>query len=357
MDSPVKTGSKTSGKQKAGRAAALACAALILAWLGAHPKMVDHALARIRQRIFPVRTDQWIDMPGAGNVCGTAGDTFFTFDGGTLLACDMNGSIQWELETELHDPVIETRDGYALAYEPGGRYLYLADEGGCSILDVPAGADAAAPGPEGGVAVITAGSGYLSELKVFDRDGTIRFEAGFPDQVIADLTYLKNGTLALCGVSRSGNWSLILGDRTVPLETEAVCDMAPAGNGVALWTVEGLLRFDETGELTASMPGQGLDWACGGALALLVYQDGGFRLQLFARDGTVSRSDILPRMPGRLTVCKDFVCVLDRESLLIYDDRGARREMRSSGGAARILSWRDGLILVGEDRIFIHWNP
>ncbi|MBQ9268183.1 MAG: hypothetical protein IJ206_01560 [Oscillospiraceae bacterium] len=284
------------------------------------------------------------------------GSVLYTAEPGKICAYSRGGKLLFEQQTNLQDPVLKACGSTVLAYDPGKTTLYCLNHKACKAVEVLSGILTASPGPDGCFAVTTAGSGYYTAVLEYPADGSDPIRSGFVDCVVADLIYLDDGRLLMSCVSPDGAWSLRLSGAVIPLDPALVLDMAPQQNGFAVWTDEGVLFFDENGQITDSMPGEGIDWACGDRTALLLYDNCGFRLRIKGDNSSYSDTDRLPHRPLKLTVCEEYVCLLDRQCLLIYDEKGALRGNYPFGaGASKILTWANSLLLIGPERLLCHW--
>ena len=351
MASSAITGRGTKRKWKRLAALLMAATALSAAWLAAHPEIIGHAARYVRQRLIPAHAGQWVEFPGSGSACAMAGDTLITQETGRICAFDPEGRLRWSEETALGEPMLRSCGGRAVLYEPGGTELRLADRSGLRTLPVSSGIDAAVLGSDGQAAVITAGSGYLTETWIFDPKGSRRASRGFSDRAAVFAAFLENGQLAQCCLSPAGQWSLLMEEMDpIPLTAELVYDMRTCGDGVALWTCDGIELYDEDGRRAGALAarGQMLDWACGSFAALLCREAGSYRL-LTLWPGGSGESETLPEAPLELAVTRDRAALLGRETVTVLDRSGTLLR-RSPAGAGHIFNVGDGLILVGDGR-------
>ena len=212
------------------------------------------------------------------------------------------------------------------------------------------------------MAAVTAGSGYLTVTEIYSPEGTLEQTVALTDRAMVMMAFLEDGTLASCCVDRAGRWLLRL-DRgeealEVLLEDALVYDILPCGGGAALWTCGGVRFFDVQGAETGCLALNGeavLDWACGDFAALTVYEDGGYRLRIASPDGRSQALCALTGKPMMLTVCDKSVCLLDRESLLVYDDFGILRHRSAIGARAGAVYARAGrTLLTGDGQLLLH---
>ena len=332
---------------------ALAGLTLALAWGTAHPGKAESIAAGLERRLLPGRSEEWISLPGAGASYGALDHGLIRAGAGQICAMDPEGNALWRLEAEVEDPVIRPGGGFAAVYEPGGRTLWIAGMEGAETISVPQGIDQAAVGPEGRAAVITCGSGYLTETRLYDPAGVCRKTISLRDSAMAMMAWCGE-TLASCVVTGEG-WLLRLDgpetELTVPLTAELVYDLQAMGEDLALWTDQGISCYDRLGRMLwqESIPdGQVLDWDCGAQAALLIRRDSAYHILLLSPDGKPTLSPPLPRRPQLLRLCNNYICLLDRQSLLVYDKQGVLRESYVPGGrAAAIAALEDGVLLVG----------
>ncbi len=300
-------------------------------------------------------TDVWMTIPEEGR-CAALGEKVLLAGNGYLATLDLtDGSLQQE-PLDMQDPVVQANGGYAAVYEPCGDTLLLLGENESWTAEVPAGIDLAVAGPWGQAAVVTAGSGYLTETILYDADGQRLDAIGLTDQAMVQMVYLDDGTLASCCVSREGQWFLRLygAETGVIALTAMVYDMRSWGRGVALWTSEGLTFYDGSGTETFSLalpPDRVLDWDCGDVAAVLVRRMGRYQVLTVSPEGQLWESELLSVRPRQLLAVGNRVCTLDSEALLVYDNSsGFRRDLRG-GQTVELVKAEDAVLLVGDGEL------
>lgn len=326
------------------------------AWLAAHPEMIEESIMSIRLRLRPQVPEEWVQYSGSGESV-VAGDMLLCAGDGGISAFDFGGRQLYSLDMEPDALKITDCGGCAAVYAPGGAELILAGADGGRYLEIPQGIDLAVPGDDGRVAVITSGSGYLTETKLFTPDGKRYKSIGLTDRAMAMMLFLQDGTLASCCVSTDGQWSLRLDTpedcMEVPLSAALVYEMKRCGDGIALWTSEGLSFLDASGSETGGISLRDeavLDWDCGDYAALLIRRFGTYHLMTVTGD-TVAECPV-SGCPRELVVCGNRVCLLDREALWVYDNNAALSERRVCGArAGQIQAAADGLLLIGDGEL------
>ena len=328
-DAVLMQGRHTKRKYKWIILAAAAFVALTAAWLGAHPGTIQSLVRRTRAGLLP-NTEHYIDMPEGTTACAPTETRIICAGSGFLRVLDRSGREMLQSDTELVSPLIRTAGDWAVVYEPGGVQFYLTGKSGITAVELLSGVDAAAVSSRGDAAVITAGSGYLTELRRYDADGVLLSRTGFTDRAVGRITFLSDGTLAHCGVSPEGVWFLTIGGQDIPLASRLVYDLKPCGSGAAVLTSEGLEFYDLSGEQTgAFLPDAPvLDWDCGEYAAAVFWGQGRYRLAAVSPDG-VAQETALSQRPRAVTVCAGCTAVLDRQALWIYDAGGALLERSS----------------------------
>jgi hypothetical protein len=252
----------------------------------------------------------------------------------------LDGTNLYGLEIQLEDPVAVTAGDQILVYTPGGTALTRLDKTSGETWNIATGIDAAAVSRDGQMAVITAASGCLSVVELRTAQGAILETRAMAGAAAAMVTFLADNTLAICYVTEQGQWILET-DREVELSAAVVYEMQPCGDGVALWTSDGITRYDRAGNLLGQLSlgsEQVRMWACGDSAAAVIWQTGGYRLVMLSEDGEISQSDILWEVPQDIAVWKSFAALLDSREVLIYDNRCDLRT-RSFDGARACGLW------------------
>ncbi len=341
-------------KRKWSFAGALVLVALLFmggAWLAANGAQWE----KWRTRPVDAPAEVWTAVP-EGSAWAMAGQTVLGADGARLWRTELSGQTSFS-EQALEAPVMAGNGGYAVVYEQGGQSLTVAGPKESRTLEIPAGIDQAAAGPQGQAAAITAGSGYLTVTRHFAWDGTELEPICLGDRAMVMLAYLHDGTLASCCVSREGKWSLRLdgaGTLEIPLEG-MVYELRPCGRGLALWTSGGVCFYDADGETTGTLSireSSVLDWDCGTFAAFVVCRFGDWHLVTVSPDGQSWDSGPLDRQPAQVLVCGDRVCLLDSEALLVYDSTGALLQRDRRGArSGRLLAADGGVVLLGDGEL------
>ena len=236
-----------------------AVAILVFAWLTEHP---------LRPPVFGA-TEKWISLPEFAETWVSGGDLIFCAGNYQVGAVDETGRLLWQRDTVWKSPEIRTFGDAALIYEPGGDMLILANRDGGNQISVPQGVDSAAPGPGETLAVITAGSGYLTETKCLDSTGAVLSSRGYLDRAETMLLFLENGALVSGAIQSDGTWLLrgegpdILWER--PVSEGPILDLRLWKDGFVLWTPASICFFRGDGTPVSETRldcDRVLDWDC-----------------------------------------------------------------------------------------------
>ena len=330
-----------------------ALGALMLAWLTEHPPKAP---------VFGV-TEEWVSLPAFTETCAAADGLIFCAGNRQAGAADETGQTLWQMRTDWEHPVIRVFGDTALIYAPGGTAVLLATRSGGQLLDLPHGVDTAAPGPGETLAVVTSGSGYLTETKRLSSTGSVLSTRGYQDRAEVILLFLQDGTLVSGAICTDGAWLLrgegenILWEET--LSDGPILDMRSWRQGFVLWTPGSIRFFHGDGTLVAETPldcDRLLAWDCDGSLAAVLAESGGKRFLILAdTSGAVRQTDPIPGDPYCLTVSSGRACVLDREAMLVYDEAGRLRERISDGAAAsRADAFGGTILLTGNGQMLRH---
>lgn len=338
-------------------AAALLC--IMGSWLGMHPEFAAERIAALRERFWTRTDSDWVQITSADNVFAGSGELLLWAEEGGFGVSDPAGQTLYRTDADWQNPVIAAAYGYAALYEPGATNLFLAGENGAMELDIPQGIDLAVPGPDGGGAVITAGSGYFTETRLFSSSGEVYRQIGLTDQAMTMMAFLKNGTLASCCVDTEGSWTLRLdiGEDTlgIPLQASMVYELKPCKDGLALWTSDGISFYSAEGNLTGSYEVRDdavLDWDCGDWAAIIIRRFGTYRLLTLSPEGKAVEKELDSGLPEKLLVCGNSACMLDSEALLVYDKGGNLVQHNTSGAQAwDMIPATGGLTLIGDAEV------
>ena len=365
MDSPVTTGRRTKRKWKTGAAVLAVLLALSGAWLSAYWETIKPAAAGFLYGMTARRRDQWVDVPEGMTSVSWSGRGVLMAGDGRLCLVDQAGGTRWQTALDLDEPMICSCGEYAAVYQPGQDEIWIAGTDGSKRLEIPQGIDGAAIGPDGQLAVITAGSGYLTETNLFSPDGIETGRIGLTDSAMAMAVFLPDGALVSCCVSTDGRWRLRIDRAGTCSETDlspvVVYDLRRCGTGVALWTCDGIAFFDDTGRETGTFlfrDSELISWDCGDFAAVLLRGQKNNRLAAVTPEGEVVVFPSNARSPVEVAACGRRVCLLDRESLLVYDRAGVLLEADACGArAGHIRSAGQDLLLLGDGQMRFHAIP
>lgn len=240
-----------------------------------------------------------------------------------------------------------------LSYDLGGNTLLLGTE---EFL-VPCGIDGVMTG-ENALAVITGGSGVLTRTAFYDLSGEPLGRLDLRERAMLRGIFLDSGFLGLC-YGKDGCWSLVLcgtdGDIRSELTLEAqICyGILSLGTGFVVETEDALLFYDQelvclnkylmgSREVTAWVGENDL-------LAVVFSHQGENKLSTFSPEGELLGEEVLPMECRDLEISGYNVCVLDFESLRVYDAFCNCYAVSSEGGRALSLEAdTKGLWLLGE---------
>lgn len=282
-------------------------------------------------------------------------DRLYLADDDTVTVLDENSNAVYSLEGE--SGLRLSGESIALAYVPGGNSVHIFGRETSRTLSVPGGVDALAAG-ETCFALITAGSGYLTQTDIYDYEGRLLGRIGLKSSAMVRCAFTGSYLAALC-YGTDGLWSLNFYDSDgtaclhVSLEAEICYDLCPVGEQIAVFTADELLFFDEAGLCTGNYllgSGEILAWDTGekGYLALALRSQGKYQLKTFSQGGALLGEAELPLEIRALEVSGSSVCLLDMEGLRVYD--AFCHFMSVSGEGARAVSisaTEKGLWLLG----------
>lgn len=345
----------------------LTCTSLVLlagARAAAHPQALLDSAQTFAARIFSRNTGQWIATDHGPETCAfLVNDSVFFAEAGSISALDEDGRTVFRETTQLSSPQAVHSRQAAVVFDSCGGELLLINNQGSKTLEIPLGVDAAAVSDLGSTAVITAGSGYQTLTCCFDAQGTLLREIGLSQEAMVLMTYLRGSdVLSACVITAEGKWHLRFYEEDtctdIPLNTSEVYEMKPCGEGVALWTCDGICLISEKGEITAELPvtpDELLLWDSDGFAAAVILEAGSPILVTLDAEGAFSRSQPLTRTPRDLSVCASRCCVLDREALLIYDKHCRLKDSAPEGAFAASIQAIPGGAAIFGDREFMRY--
>lgn len=318
----------------------LALMLLAIAWAVMHPQALFGSWQELLARISPQKSGQWIQTDYAPETCSfLLGNQVFFAEAGSLAALCLDGTAADRQKTGLESPQAVISQQAAALFEPGESELLLINKEEIHTLEIPLGVDAAAVSDSGDLAVITAGSGFQTITQWYDAKGQLLRELRLVNEAMVLAAFLHGGdTLAACIITSEGEWLLRFysGDEStdISLGVAEVYDLRPCGEGVAVWSCNGLDLYSRQGEPTANCsfsPEQLLLWDSDSFAAAVIMDNGSTKIVTLAQDGKQESSEPLPRPPRDLSVCASRLCVLDREALLFYDKQCVQTDFTSQG--------------------------
>lgn len=358
-DAAVLEGRHTKRKWKTGLALVLAALALLgAAWTAGHWSTVRDAWCAFLPRHDLQTKNVWVSGAyGREAQAFALGDLVIFAGTEQISAVELDGTIRYRCDRAAGRPVSIHSRKEAAVYTPGGTELILLDSEGARTLSVPSGIDAAAVSDCGSVAVITSGSGYQTVTKQYNEYGDAIAEQGRTDSAMVMMTYIRRGDLlAACLIGMDGAWRLRIGTEEFPLAADTVYDIKPCGDGVALWTNEGLLTYSAEGTLTGRLGFRAeelIAWDSDTFAAALVLRGRAYQICTLTEDGTTEESEPLPRPPRGLSVCGGSVCLLDSEELLLYDKTCRLTAASPHGASAMTVQAIDGGAMLFGDGEFM----
>lgn len=239
-----------------------------------------------------------------------------------------------------------------LCFEAGGKTLRV----GAEEIPVPCGIDAVISGEEA-LAVITSGSGVLTRTVFYDDQAQALGKIDLKDRAMLRGVFLDGCFLGLC-YGKDGSWSLlacgldgsILAEKG--LETEICCDLLGLDTGFVVETEDALLFYnDELEPVGTYLLGSRQVAAWAGEddlLAVVFYHQGEYYLESFYHTEAVAQCRI-PMEIRDLAVVQGNICILDFESLRVYDAFCNCYAVSTEGArAVGLETCKNGLWLRGE---------
>ncbi len=316
-----------------------------------HGEIITQGLRCLRRLAVPVYEET--QLPQGGKALAQVKGTIYCAGDGSLVQYSKKGREGRRWETALSEPLVLLAEDAAAVYTPGESEVWLLGKNTAQRRALSAGIDLAAVGPEGTLAVVTAGSGYLTETVFYAADGQTSRSIGLTDQAMVMMVIPRKDLLVSCCVDTAGDWHLRLdtpqSGQVLPLEDQMVYDLKACGDGVMLWTDRGFrllsLEGRELGRYEIA-PEAVSAWDAGDVAAVLLQRFGRHWLITMDGDGQVIQTAWPRALPRRLLVSGNRVCALDSEALLVYDNSGELLERLPEAGAAwDILPAAEGLLL------------
>lgn len=338
----------------------IALASLTGAWGAAHPQYISGNWHELLARILPQQSGEWVQTDYGPETCAfSLQDDIFFAEVGSITALQSNGATLYREVTSFISPQAMLSKKTAALFEPGGTELLLVTSEGITPVDIPLGIDTAAVSDLGTLAVVTAGSGYQTVTRWYDAQGNILRELGFRDKAMVLMTFLNGSdTLAACSITPAGQWILQIysGENTLEytLDVSEVYDLKPCGQGVAIWTCNGICIFSAQAMPNAQLdfsPERLLAWDSDSFAAIVLWEQGRCVITTLTESGKQFKSEPLCRTPINLSVCASRLCVLDREALLFYDMQCIQQDATSQGAlAADVQAVPGGAVLLGSSQ-------
>lgn len=330
-----------------------ALAALVCLWAVEHPLEI---------RLFDLhRSDllegTWTAAPCApeSGVCAIGDLLYLAEDASlTVLDADLKTVFSQDFSGEINLYAGE----FALACVPSAKEVGIIKENGLKTLEFPGGVDAVFTGKDH-FAVITAGSGYLTNTVLYTGEGTMSGQIGLVDEAMISGAFLDD-LFAGLSFGKDGVW--YLGWYTpagVMVQKSAVdalqCfELRSLGDMLVIRTQDELLFYEKAGDLVervsfGTAEFVSWDFSENDFLALVVRSRGKYRLKTLLESGQLLGETELPMEIRDLAVSGNRVLVLDPETLRIYDAFCATDAISDLGARA-------AQIAAGENKIWLLGN-
>lgn len=284
------------------------------------------------------------------------GEELYFADGATVTVLEVPQNAGYTLEAEQNVELVA--GGGIFAYTPGAKQLYMLGPQGSKTLNMPGRCDSVAAG-ESSFAVITAGSGFLTRTDIFSMDGELTGRIGKKNSAMVRCAFFGENLAALC-YDTNGQWHLEAyscqgaPEWEILLETDICYDLVNVGRNLAVWTEDALLFFDKNGSSAGSQllgSGEIVAWATGEKdyLALVICSRGAYTLKTFSGTGKLLGEAELPMEIRDLEVSGSNICLLDFESLRVYDAFCQLQSVSEDGArAVSIAADGKGLWMLGD---------
>jgi hypothetical protein len=337
----------------------LALTAWMSAWGLSNLDSVSSGIQKFKNRIFG-GTPQWQAAACTPETKAVRlGNGVCMITDGTISVMDDQGQVQYSLDTDA-----KTLGGGAIAYTPLGKTLWLLETDHAETLNLSGGVDVAVTGTEGCIAVITAGSGYLTMTEIYDASGQLLGQIGLTDAAMAAAAFLsKDQLLAGLCVLKDGSWELryygIDGriKRSIALEDLTYRGIYACGNGVLVENEEKVQFFNEAGDQSGCYA-----WDSESLAALACSQEGyavlalsrgsTYELRTIGTDGSLWGNAQLDGPIRGLSVCGNTVCILDFDGLEVYDRHCEPTKIFPEGAsAATVVAEEHSCWLLGDGEV------
>lgn len=252
------------------------------------------------------------------------GKLYLSGDGrGYVLDCTANTVFPQYVEAGS----VLCQGGFPVSYVPMGKEIKLWNTE--SSLSLPDAVDGVFVG-EDHMAVITAGSGYLTQTILYDDRGNEQGRIGLTDEAMVFGAFLSEDSLfAALSFSEARCWYLTMYRNTgaqlfrVDIAEEMCCGLTVVEDRLVVRTDRCLLLFSKEGTLLRQISyaaGDFVFWDTrGGLLALITESRQNYYLKTFDCNGDILGEVTLPGMPRGMKISGNHVFVLDYEALRGYD--------------------------------------
>ncbi len=340
-DHAVSYGRRTNGKYII-LLLALALIALLTAWALEHKGNIQSTLSRLL--LQEQSSMDWKDAPsnGASSVFGCDDGAVLLTDG-ILYHLDMAGTVTAQLDTG-EDALTPLSGSIPGAW--GKNTLYLWNEGAFSSVPVETGILGACA-TEKHIALISKGSGYLTNTILLDASGKKLGSIGLTNAAMTELAVTEDVLAGLC-MDKLGQWSLRLYDfsgklrNEIPLGEESQCHILGMAQGFLVLMAHSVRFYDIDGTETGCYTLPEGTVSCGtvtgnGAVVLADCGSMG-TLYFISSAGKLLGETAISTQVRRLIARADRVYVLDYQALRVYDKQGGLLATRIQGARAADLS-------------------
>lgn len=291
----------------------------------------------------------------------------------SLRIVDQNGEEVWSIPVNMASPALSQGGGRAVAYDVGGRSLYVLDENG-EVMSLTADEEepfiAATLNQEGWLAVTAEKQGYKGWVGVYDQNAELVFEFRSSRRFVTD-AYVADDCASLAAVTLGQENSvfvsnIVLYDLTKPGEVEEpaadydvsdglVVSISEQAEKITTITDTCLTFADKKGEVTASYPYNGAylrdyDLSGDGFAVLLLnrYRSGSVgRLVTVDTEGTELGSLDINEEILSISAVGRYLAVLYADRLVVYNqDLQAYASLKGTGYAKEVLVRPDGSALL-----------
>ncbi len=280
-------------------------------------------------------------------VAGTNGITVFNED----------GSVRWCAEGSYSSPALKSKSEYLLAYDIGGTALTLFQSDGEVLFALKTKNPLydAEVSEEGFVAVLCGGTIDRAAFEVYNPDGELLYRRDSKTKYLNACAISPDGSFAAISAFTDEDFSLKSSVQYLKTDREELRDEFSTENRliydlaftdsetVCAVSSDALLFFG--GESQKECTGKLLNYSFDGdgyVTALFELTANRSRLVTLDADGNTIASTELSALPLSVTSCGDYISVLTRQELLIFDSGLTLRNQTTNNGYLCALARSDG---------------